>query len=418
MSRDGTQADIAVIGLGLTTALGHGAAETWARLRAGASGARAIRSFSTDHMATRFAAYVEHAEFDALPATEKVVWLARRALREAFDDAGVLGDAAVTARSRLFLSTPHPEVFLQDRLAARAAALTRAAGSAPSPAPDAVVRDFFPGHIGEVLKREFGIAGIPLNVTTACASSASAIQLGVEAIRRGEIDTAVVAAADASVFPEGMLHFNLLSALSTRNEAPETASRPFTQSRDGFVMGEGGAALILQRGAIARASGRRIRGYVAGCGDATDNFHRTRSHPSGATIVASMASALADAGLAPEDVDYINAHGTSTPENDKMEALGIRTLFAQSSRRPPVSASKSMVGHTLCAAGAVEGVITLLCLEDGFLAPTINNDTLDPEIDLDVVPNQGRAAPIRTALSNSFGFGGQNVTLAFRAAGA
>jgi 3-oxoacyl-[acyl-carrier-protein] synthase II len=403
---------VLVTGIGLITSLGVGAAANWARLKAGHSGARTIRHFSTDNLPTTFAAYVDEPCVTGCNTPERTLSMARLATAEAFEDAGLDGYELPPARSRLFISTPHPEAYLLDRLAVR-----RADEAAR---PDAALRLFNSvqaAEPGQALKREFGIGGVPINVTTACASSASALQLAAEAILRGDIDIAVVAAADASVYPEGMIHLSLLSALSTRNEEPARASRPFTLSRDGFVMGEGGVAFILE--SRAHALGRHaatIHGALIGAGDVTDNFHRTRSHPSGRSIVSCMSRAMENAGLALGEVDYINAHGTSTPENDRMESLGIRELFGPASQQPPISSNKSMIGHTLCAAGAIEAAFTLASLNDGLLPPSINCEDPDEDLGVNLIANEGLRRTARVALSNSFGFGGQNVTLALAGA--
>jgi len=200
------------------------------------------------------------------------------------------------------------------------------------------------------------------------------------------------------------------------NDEPAKAAKPFSKNRDGFVMAEGAAALVLEDPDKAKARGARILGYILGCGEAADTFHRTRSNPNGAAIVRCMREALADAGLGIEDVDYINAHGTGTPENDKMEAFGIQQLFGDRATRIPLSSNKSMIGHSLTAAGAVEAAFSLLTMQHELLPPTINHQQPDPTIPLDVVPNHARPAKPRTVLSNSFGFGGQNVSLLLGAA--
>ena len=207
------------------------------------------------------------------------------------------------------------------------------------------------------------------------------------------------------------MRFSLLSALSTHNDPPEQASRPFSKNRDGFVIAEGAAALVLEDFDHARARGARVLGIIEGCGEKSDSFHRTRSSPDGKPIVACMRQALADAGIGPEDVDYINAHGTSTPENDKMEYLGVSMVFGERIKDVPISSNKSMIGHTLTAAGAVEAAFTLLTLQHQRMPPTINYVVPDPAIPLDVVPNVARDKRMRRAISNSFGFGGQNVSL-------
>jgi 3-oxoacyl-[acyl-carrier-protein] synthase II len=271
------------------------------------------------------------------------------------------------------------------------------------------------GTVADRIADRFGTTGSPISLSTACSSGATAIQLGVEAIRRGEADAALCIGTDGSVNPESLVRFSLLSALSTQNSPPEGASKPFAKNRDGFVMGEGAAALVLESAASARARGAPILGYVLGCGEKGDGFHRTRSSPDGAPVIAAIREAIEDAGLSPDDIDYVNAHGTSTPENDKMEALGCIKVMGERMGAVPISSNKSMIGHTLTAAGAVEAVISLMTIANGRLPPTINYAVPDPAIPLDVVPNSSRDADVAYVLSNSFGFGGQNTCLVFGA---
>jgi 3-oxoacyl-[acyl-carrier-protein] synthase II len=265
--------------------------------------------------------------------------------------------------------------------------------------------------VAEHLAERFGTKGSPISVSTACASGASAIQLGVEAIRRGEAEAALCIGTDGSVNAECLIRFSLLSALSTANDPPHAAAKPFSKNRDGFVMAEGAAALVLESYDSAVARGAKILGVLAGCGEMADSFHRTRSSPDGKAIIGCIRNAIEDAGLTPDDIDYINPHGTGTPENDKMEYLGVSSVFGERAKSIPISSNKSMIGHTLSAAGAIETVFTLLTLEHQRLPPTINYKVPDPAIPLDVVPNVARDAKVRHALSNSFGFGGQNVSL-------
>ena len=270
---------------------------------------------------------------------------------------------------------------------------------------------FMFGSVASHLAETFGTKGSPISLSTACASGATAIQLGVEAIRRGEADAALCVATDGSVNPEALVRFSLLSALSTQNDPPQAASKPFSKNRDGFVMAEGAGALVLESYEAAVARGAPILGVVAGCGELTDSFHRTRSSPDGKPIIGCVRKTLADAGMTSEQVDYINAHGTATPENDKMEYLAISTVFGERATQIPVSSNKSMVGHTISAAGAVEAIFSLLTLEHQRIPPTINYDVPDPAIPFDVVPNKARDARVTAVMSNSFGFGGQNASL-------
>src|SRR6185312_14318561 len=217
---------------------------------------------------------------------------------------------------------------------------------------------------------------------------------------------------DGSITPESLIRFSLLSALSTgSNDNPQQAAKPFSKNRDGFVMAEGAGALVLESYESAKARGAKILGIVNGAGEMTDAFHRTRSSPDGKPIIGCIRNALADAGLSHEDIDYINSHGTGTPENDKMEALGVMAVFGERAKTLPMSSNKSMIGHTLSAAGAVEAVVSLLTMQHQRIPPTINYKVPDPNIPMDVVPNEARDATVRHVISNSFGFGGQNVSL-------
>jgi 3-oxoacyl-[acyl-carrier-protein] synthase II len=267
------------------------------------------------------------------------------------------------------------------------------------------------GSVADFLAETFGTKRSPISLSTACASGATAIQLGVEAIRRGETDAALCAGTEASVNQEGLVRFSLLSALSTQNEPPQGASKPFSKNRDGFVMAEGAGALVLESYEAAVARGAPILGVIAGCGELTDSFHRTRSSPDGKPIIGCMLKTLADAGMTPEQIDHINAHGTATPENDKMEYQTTSTVFGERVKQIPVTSNKSMVGHTISAAGAVEAVFSLLTLEHQRIPPTINYEIPDPTIQFDVVGNKARDARVTAVMSNSFGFGGQNASL-------
>ncbi|MCK8786420.1 beta-ketoacyl-ACP synthase [Roseomonas sp. NAR14] len=404
---------VAVTGLGIVTPLGWGVADNWAALTAGRSGIRRIRRFPTEHLRTTIAGTVDlpnEAPGDVVSAPQRVETMAAFAMEEALSQAGI--GAKGHFPGPLFLGMPPVEFEWPQRLD-----LTRAAGAAPGYGGIVAAargrvdlyETFLFGGVGERLADRFGTEGAPISLTTACATGASAIQLAVEAIQRGEATAAIAVGADGSVNPEALIRFSLLSALSTRNDAPEAASRPFEKSRDGFVMAEGAGALVLESLAAARARGARVLGLLLGCGERADSFHRTRSNPDGGAIIGAMRNALADAGLAPSDIGYVNAHGTGTPENDKMETLGMRAVFGEAA--PPISSNKSMIGHTLSAAGAVEAVFSLLTIREGRLPPTINYEVPDPAITLDVVPNVARDASVRHVLSSSFGFGGQNVCL-------
>lgn len=410
---------IAVTGIGLVSSLGQGQADTWAALTEGRSGIREIARFPTEGLRTRIAGTVDFLDTDPLVAPLLSERFAAVAAEEALAQAncGPKGDFP----GPLFIAVPPVEMEWPQRRALADAAgtdgpvdyagLLRAVGTGRF---DAWHDLFLFGTVADRIAERFGTRGSPISLSTACSSGATAIQLGVEAIRRGEASAALCIGTDGSVNPESLIRFSLLSALSTRNEPPEEASRPFSKDRDGFVMGEGAAALVLEDAAAATARGATILGYVLGCGEKGDGFHRTRSSPDGAPIIAAIRASLDDAGLAPEAIDTVNAHGTSTPENDRMEALGLAAVFGERAATLPVTSNKSMIGHTLTAAGAIEAATSLLSIRHGRIPPTINYRTPDPALGLDIV-GEARDMPVRTVLSNSFGFGGQNTCLVLAA---
>jgi 3-oxoacyl-[acyl-carrier-protein] synthase II len=407
---------IAVTGMGLVTSLGVGKSDNWARLTAGQSGIRRISRFPLDSLRTTIAGTVNDVYQDYMPPAELSERIALLAGEEAVTQAGIGSKGHFPGP--LFLALPPLEIEWHYRISMAEKAAPDADAGYPDlmrvarePQFASIYETLKYGIIGEHLATHFGTEGSPISLTTACASGATAIQLGVEAIRRGECQAALALGADGSLTPESLVRFSLLSALSTQNDPPEQASKPFSKNRDGFVLAEGAGALVLENLDHALARGARVLGILEGCGEKSDSFHRTRSSPDGKPIIACMRNALADAGVGPEDVDYINAHGTSTPENDKMEHLGVSTVFGEHIRGIPISSNKSMIGHTLTAAGAVEAVISLLTLENQRIPPTINHSVPDPAIPLDVVPNVARDARVTRAISNSFGFGGQNVCL-------
>jgi 3-oxoacyl-[acyl-carrier-protein] synthase II len=407
---------VAVTGIGVITSLGQGVADNWGALTAGRSGIRRIARFPIDGLRTTVAGAIDFVPLPEFSTPALSEAIAAGAIEEAIAAAaiGAKGDFP----GPLFLAMPPVEMeWPQRRALAAAAGATGAVGyaellraAAGGGFADTYERFLF-ASIGERLAERFGTRGVPIEISTACASGATAIQLGVEAIRRGETDVALSVGTDASVNVEALIRFSLLSALSTRNDPPDAAARPFSKDRDGFVMAEGAGALVLESLAHARARGAEILGVVAGLGEMADSFHRTRSSPDGKPIIACMRRAVADAGRTPDDIGYVNAHGTGTPENDKMEWLGLAAVLGERAGQVPVSSNKSMIGHTLSAAGAVEAVFTLLTLRRGVLPPTINYDIPDPALPIDCVPNAARPADVAWAMSNSFGFGGQNVSL-------
>ena len=411
---------VAVTGMGVVTSLGQGQADNWAALTAGRSGIHALNRFPTEGLRTKIGGTVDFVPVEPFCAPMLSERLATLAADEAVGQSGIgeKGDFP----GALFMAVPPVELEWPQRQA-----LAEATGKNDGVtyadllkvAATGRFKDwhelFIFGTVADHIADRFGTKGSPISLSTACSSGATAIQLGVEAIRRGETDAALCIGTDGSVHPESLIRFSLLSALSTQNDPPEGAAKPFSKNRDGFVMGEGAAALVLENAEAAQARGAKILGYVLGCGEKGDGFHRTRSSPDGAPIIAAIREAIEDAGLTPDDIDYINAHGTGTPENDKMESLGCMAVLGERMKGVPISSNKSMVGHTLTAAGAVEAVFSLLTIQNGRIPPTINYNVPDPAIPLDVVPNEARDATVSYVMSNSFGFGGQNTCLVFGA---
>jgi 3-oxoacyl-[acyl-carrier-protein] synthase II len=404
---------VAVTGMGVVTSLGQGKTDNWAALTGGRSGIHPITRFPTDHLATTIAGTVDFLPESSRGASALTFALADTAAEEAVGEAGLSrGDFG----GPLFLAAPPVELDWRNRLRLYAQS-DRANGwrslieAARKANEEALFDESQFAAISDRLADKYGTRGLPITLSTACASGATAIQLGTEAIRRGECDRALAIGADGSATAEALIRFSLLSALSTQNEQPEKASKPFSKDRDGFVLAEGSGAMVLESLESALARGAEILGIMRGCGEKADDFHRTRSKPDCSPAIAAVYAALRDAGMSEDEIDYVNAHGTSTPENDKMEHLSLSTVFGERMRSIPISSNKSMIGHTLSAAGAVEAVFSLMTMREGVIPPTINYETPDPAIELDVVPNVKREADVATVISNSFGFGGQNTCL-------
>ncbi|UWF59680.1 beta-ketoacyl-ACP synthase [Brucella sp. 2716] len=406
---------VAITGAGVVSSLGQGKDDNWAALTGGKSGIHTITRFPTENLNTRFSGTVDFLPESESGASALSEALARLAGEEALAQSGL----SVTAfGGPLFLAAPPVELDWKSRFALDASVKDEGPASyqllleaCRRVRHDALFNTTQFGYIAERLSQAFGTRGLPITLSTACASGATAIQLGVEAIRRGESDRVLSIGTDGSVSAEALIRFSLLSALSTQNDKPEKASKPFSKDRDGFAMAEGSGALVMESLESAVARGAKVLGILAGCGEKADDFHRTRSKPDASPAIGTVRAALADAGLTEDQISYINAHGTSTPENDKMEYLALSTVFGDKLGSIPVSSNKSMIGHTLTAAGAIEAVFSLLTIQTSTLPPTINYDNPDPAIPLDVVPNVKREAKVSAVLSNSFGFGGQNTSL-------
>ncbi|QEE09386.1 beta-ketoacyl-ACP synthase [Bartonella kosoyi] len=410
---------VAITGAGVVTSLGQGKYENWQKLTSGVSGIHKITRFPVEGLNTYIAGTIDFLEESTLGASALSEKLAHLSAEEALEQAAL---DKTNFNGPLFLAAPPVELEWQARFS-----LDQEEGFNHEPSyahllkvckhksHEALFETTQFGAIAEKLQKTFGTKGLPVTLSTACASGATAIQLGVESIRRRETNRALTIATDGSVSAESLIRFSLLSALSTQNEPAEKAAKPFSRDRDGFVMAEGSGALVLESLQSALDRNATILGILAGCGETADDFHRTRSKPDASPAIGSVRKALNDAQITIHEIDYINAHGTSTPENEKMEYLALSTVFGDVLEHIPVSSNKSMIGHTLTAAGAIEAVFSLLTIQSGILPPTINYDNPDPAIPLDVVPHHSRKANVNAVLSNSFGFGGQNTSLVITA---
>ena len=406
---------VVVTGMGLITSLGAGKDANWKSLIAGRSGIRQIKRFATDGLKTTIAGTIDDLFPSSFLPTDLSYALAEYAISEALEQSSNKADRGF--QGPLFIAVPPVELEWSVRQALAKGIpiespvtyreLTEATfGQRPD-----LHAKFVMGAIADRVAQRFGTSGAPVSISTACASGATAIQMAVEAIRQGEAEKALAVGTDGSITTESLIRFSLLSALTTQNENPSQASKPFSKNRDGFVMAEGAAALVLESMESAHKRGAEILGILAGCGERADSFHRTRSNPNGAAVVGALQNALNDAGIRPSQIDYINAHGTSTPENDRLESFVCGQIFGDRMSIMPISSNKSMIGHTLTAAGAVEAVISFLTIQNGILPPTINYHEPDQSIELDTVPNIARMQKVSTIMSNSFGFGGQNTSL-------
>ncbi|HZI17162.1 MAG TPA: beta-ketoacyl-ACP synthase II [Pyrinomonadaceae bacterium] len=414
---------VVVTGLGLVTPVGHTVADTWAALLAGRSGVDYIRKFDTEKFSVKIAAEVK--DFDPLKFVEKkearkmgaFIHYAVAASDEAVYNSGLVSPGEklaqrhgeeVAERAGTYISSGIGDFW----------AIEREHSKLLEEGPHRVSPFFIPSAIvnlaaGQVSIR-FGAKGPNSATATACSAGAHAIGDSFKIIQRGDADVMICGGAESAITPMAVAGFASMRALSTRNDDPVHASRPFERDRDGFVIGEGAGILVLEELEFARARGARIYAELVGYGMTADAFHITMPDETASGAVRVMKMALKDAGVRPEEVGYVNAHGTSTPYNDKFETLAIKNTFGEHAYNLAVSSTKSMTGHLLGAAGGIEAVFSALAIHDRKLPPTINYQHPDPDCDLDYVPNEPRESEVNYALSNSFGFGGTNAALLFK----
>jgi 3-oxoacyl-[acyl-carrier-protein] synthase II len=403
---------VVVTGMGAVTPVGLDIATTWSALTSGKGGVARITRFDPAPYETQIAGELKgfdaHTYMDRkeVRRTDRFTHYAVAAARQAMTDAKLeklseperAGTAIATGVGGL--ETLIEGILLMER-------------RGPSRLSPFLVPTLMANAASAQVSMEFGLSGPSLTHVSACASSSHAIGEGGDIIRRGQADVMVVGGSEAAVLAIGIAAFSAMHATSRRNDDPAAASRPFDKDRDGFVLSEGAAVLVLEEREHARSRGARSYGELVGYGATADAYHITAPSPEGEGNARAMRMALDEAGLRPEEIDYINAHGTSTQPNDREETAAIKQVFGEHAYKLLVSSTKSMTGHLLGAAGALEAIACLLAIRDGCIPPTINYQTADPGLDLDYVPNTARAKAITTALSNSMGFGGHNASLIF-----
>jgi len=405
---------VVVTGLGLVTPVGNSVEETWTALMNGRSGADYIKKFDADKFPVKFACEVK--EFDPLKYVEKkearkmgaFIHYAVAAAQEAVNDSGLKITDDISEQVGTYISSGIGDFW----------AIEREHSKLLNDGPGRVSPFFIPSAIVNLASGQVSIrhnAKGPNSATaTACSAGAHAIGDSFKLIQRGAADVMICGGAESAITPMSVAGFAAMRALSTRNDDPTHASRPFERDRDGFVIGEGAGIMILEELEFAKQRGARIYAEIVGYGMTADAFHITMPDETGSGAIRVMQKTLQDAGVSPDAIGYINAHGTSTPYNDKFETLAIKKTFGDHARKLAVSSTKSMTGHLLGAAGGIEGVFSTLALYRNILPPTINYINPDPDCDLDYVPNEPRQAVVNYVLSNSFGFGGTNAALLFK----
>lgn len=417
---------VVVTGVGVINPLGNDIETVWSAIKEGKSGVGYTTIFDASKFPTKISAEIKN--WDIADAVENPdVWkfrgrhtkFAAGAAIQAFNSSGI-GDSITDPRrfgvymgsgegNQDFLSfASMMATSLNEEGELDLVKFTRAGLDMLNPVVELEQEPNMPvGHVASL----FNAQGPNANCLTACAASNQAVGEATEIIRRGEADVMLSGGTHSMIHPFGVTGFNLLTALSTNNDDPEGASRPFDRLRDGFVLGEGAAMVVLEEYERAKARGAHIWGEILGYGSTADAFRVTDIHPDGRGAIGCMRMALEDAGVAPEQIQYVNAHGTSTTVNDKVESKACREVFGEHAMKTPVSSTKSMMGHLIAAAGATELIVCLMAMRDSVLPPTINYENPDPLCDLDYIPNVARESECNTALTNSFGFGGQNISV-------
>jgi 3-oxoacyl-[acyl-carrier-protein] synthase II len=406
---------VVVTGLGVITSIGHDAETYWASLLAGRCGIQRVTQFDPTDYACQIGAEVrdwdvtQHMDPKEARRNDRYTHFGFVAAKQAVKDAGLDMAGEDSERVGVVIGSGIGGMNTYE------AQLKVLAERGPRKVSPFTIPSLIGNICSGLVAIDLGARGPNFGLVSACATGSHALGEAAHMIRRGDADVMVAGGTEASITPFAYASFCSMKAMSTRNDSPQTASRPFDVERDGFVMGEGAGILVLESLAHARKRGARIYCELAGYAATCDAHHITMPDPEGKGLSTAMKRALASAAIAPEKVDYINAHGTSTPYNDKFETLAIKQVFGEHARKLAVSSTKSMTGHLLGAAGGIEAVAAVKTIQTGIIAPTINLMHQDPECDLDYVPNQAREARVTTALSNNLGFGGQNAAVVFRA---
>jgi 3-oxoacyl-[acyl-carrier-protein] synthase II len=406
---------VVVTGLGTIASIGHDVKTFWASLLAGRSGIDRIQLFDPSGFASQIGAEVrdwdpaQHMDPKEARRNDRYTHFGYVAARQAVKDAALDMTREDGDRVGVIIGSGIGGMFTYE------SQLKVLAERGPRKVSPFTIPSLIGNMCAGLVAIDLGARGPNFGIVSACATGTHAIGEAAHAIRRGDADIMVTGGSEAAITPFSYASFCSMKAMSTRNDTPQKACRPFDKNRDGFVMGEGAGVLVLESLEHAQARGARIYCELAGYAATCDAYHITSPDPEGRGLSLAMRRALASAGVAPEQVDYINAHGTSTPYNDKFETLAIKKVFGDHAHRVPISSTKSMTGHLLGAAGGIESVIAVKTIQSGMIAPTINLQESDPDCDLDYVPNTARSAAVRTVLSNNLGFGGQNAAIVFRA---
>ena len=406
---------VVVTGLGAVTSLGHNVDSFWSNLVAGRCGVQRISLFDPSEFASQIGAEVrdwdpaQHMDPKEARRNDRYTHFGFVAAKQAFADSGIDMGREDGDRVGVMIGSGIGGMFTFETQ------LKVMAERGPRKVSPFTIPSLIGNMCAGLVAIEFGARGPNFGIVSACATGTHALGEAAHTIRRGDADVMIAGGSEAAITPFAYASFCAMKAMSTRNDAPERASRPFDRNRDGFIMGEGAGVVVLESLEHARARGARIYCELAGYAATCDAFHITQPDPEGKGLSMAMKRALASAEVAPEKIDYINAHGTSTPYNDKFETLAIKKIFGAHARTVAISSTKSMTGHLLGAAGGIESVICVKTLQSQTIAPTINLEDPDPDCDLDYVPNVARTAKIQTVLSNNLGFGGQNAAVVFRA---